>query len=120
MYCRKCGKKNNDSNIYCIYCSRKLDEEISEEIKEKDDKRTAESNYKSTAIISLILSVFIPFIGLILSIVYLSILNKSDVEKNDENEAAKKILVISLIISITIILFPILLALFAVFSSLMN
>ena len=116
MYCRKCGKKNDDKKTYCIYCGQKLDEEIKKEIDVESSK--GEVNYRSIATVSLILSIMIPLAGLILSIVYLVSMKKS--EDTLENESAKKIFIISLVISIVWISFPFIIMLFAILKALIS
>ena len=81
MYCKKCGRKLKDEKTYCTYCGQGREEDVPISEEEKKKNPAANVNYKSIGVLCIILSVFIPIIGLILAIIYLATMkNNKDME----------------------------------------
>ena len=104
MYCKKCGRKLKDEKTYCTYCGQGREEDVPISEEEKKKNPAANVNYKSIGVLCIILSVFIPIIGLILAIIYLATMkNNKDME---EKENGKRLLIVSIIIALAWILIP--------------
>lgn len=105
MYCRKCGKKTKDDKLYCEYCGQSKEENVPITEEEKKANPALNANYKSIGTMCLVLSLFVPIIGFILSIIYLcNMKNNKDME---EKETGKRLFIISIIISVAWFLFPV-------------
>ena len=90
MYCVRCGKTIDENSKYCTSCGYPVNGKVKEEIKD---------NSKVISILGVILSFFIPIIGLILSIISVGKCKKYK-SKTGNNSKYKGISFAGLIISI--------------------
>lgn len=85
MYCKKCGKKNDNNSIYCNYCGVQIIDNSDEIIVEKVDNTKTNGLALAGFIVSIVSLFFsfwgmTPLVGLILSIV-----GYSNIKKTNEN-----------------------------------
>ena len=104
MYCKKCGKKLKDDEKYCYYCGQGKEDIVLTGDRSKDG--VAQTDYRSLGRLCIIISVFFPIIGLIMSIIYLSTMKNNN--KLGGKEEGKKRFIISIIISLAWIVIPML------------
>lgn len=104
MYCRKCGKKINDDKEFCNYCGQGKDDIVLTGDEKKD--AAAQTDYGTIGGMCIIISVILPLIGLIMSIIYLCTMKNNTTMGNKEK--GKKRFIISIIISATWIVIPML------------
>lgn len=104
MYCKKCGKKIDESKTFCIYCGQDKDDIVLTGDRSKD--AAAQTDYRTLGGLCIIISIFLPLIGLIMSIIYLSTMKNND--KMGRKEEGKKRFIISIIISLAWIVIPML------------
>lgn len=97
MYCRKCGKKLDDNNTYCVYCGQGKADIVPTGDAKKD--AAAQMDYGSIGAMCIVMSC-IPmttWIAIILSIIYLSTMKNN--KKMGNKELGRKRFIISIIIS---------------------
>lgn len=104
MYCRKCGKKIKDDKIYCDYCGQGKEDIVLTGDEKKD--AVAQTDYGTIGALCIIISIIIPPIGLIMSLIYLGTMKNNKTMENKEK--GKKRFIISIIISIAWFLIPML------------
>ena len=109
MYCKKCGKKFDDEKTYCPYCGQNREERVPISEEEKEKNPALNVNYKSIGIVCIVLAFVFPIASFIMSIIYLSTMKKN--EEMEEKEAGKRLLIVSLIISIAWVAIPMLIGL---------
>jgi len=104
MFCRKCGRKLKNNEEYCLYCGQGKEDIVLTGDEKKD--AVAKIDYRSIGGLCIIISIILPPIGLIMSIIYLSTMkNNKTLERKEEG---KKRFIISIIISLAWIIIPIL------------
>ena len=94
MYCRKCGKKMNNKE-FCEYCGQGKEDIVLTGDEKKD--AAAQVDYRTIGGMCIIISVILPPIGLIMSIIYLCTMKNNTTTAN--KEVGKRRLIISIIIS---------------------
>jgi len=104
MYCKKCGKKIDESKTFCIYCGQDRDDIVLTGDRSKDS--AAQTDYRTIGGLCIIISILLPLIGLIMSIIYLSTMKNNN--KLGGKEEGKKRFIISIIISLAWIVIPML------------
>lgn len=104
MYCKKCGRKMDDDKSFCNYCGQDKEDIVLTGDASKDS--AAKTDYRTLGGLCIIISIFLPPIGLIMSIIYLSTMKKNTTMGN--KEAGKKRFIISIIISLAWIIIPML------------
>lgn len=104
MYCKKCGREIKDNKEYCIYCGQGKEDIVLTGDRSKD--AVAQTDYRSIGGLCIIISIFLPLIGLIMSIIYLSTMKNNN--KLGGKEEGKKRFIISIIISLAWIVIPML------------
>ena len=102
MNCKKCGKKLKDGATYCPYCGQGKDDIVLTGDKNKD--AAAQIDYESIGGLCIVISLILPPIGLIMSIIYLSTMGNN--KTMGGKEKGKKRLIISIFISIAWIIIP--------------
>ncbi len=107
MYCKKCGRKMKDGKTYCEYCGQGKDDKVLTGDKKKD--AVAQTDYGSIGAMCIIMSIFFPVIGLVMSIIYLSTMHRNKTTGN--KELGKKRFIISIIIAASWSVIPILIGL---------
>ena len=116
MYCKKCGKKIKDNETFCMYCGQDKDDVVLTGNEKKDAVRKID--YQTIGGMCIIISLILPPIGLIMSIIYLCTMkNNTTMEKKEEG---KKRLIISIIISLAWIFIPMILGMIHIIASLIK
>ena len=98
MYCSKCGQKNDKESKFCSKCGNNF---IDNSTNLSDDKLL--NKIKVISIISIILSIFFPLVGIVLAIIGL-VYNSKYKKENDKYPKYFIVCIISLVISFIMIM----------------
>ena len=104
MVCKKCNKEFEDGQTFCPYCGQDQNDIVLTGDRSKD--AAAQTDYRTIGGLCIIISILLPPIGLIMSIIYLSTMKNND--KMGRKEEGKKRFIISIIISLAWIVIPML------------
>ena len=109
MYCRKCGKKIKDDKTYCEYCGQGKEDIVLTGDTKKD--AAAQTDYATIGGMCIIISIILPPVGFIMSIIYLCTMKNNKTMGN--KELGKKRFIISIIISAAWVVIPMLMGIFS-------
>ena len=104
MNCKKCGKKLEDGKTFCPYCGQDQEDVVLTGDEKKD--AVAKTDYRSIGGLCIIISIILPVIGLLMSIIYLCTMKNNKTMGN--KEVGKKRFIISICISLAWIVIPML------------
>ena len=104
MYCKKCGKELKEDKTFCVYCGQDRDDIVLTGDERKD--AAAQTDYRTIGGLCIIISILLPPIGLIMSIIYLCTMKNN--KTMGRKEEGKKRFIISIIISLAWIVIPML------------